>query len=54
MLRFGEILQAVVRDRPALKGPVHIFGLSYLSRLYYDAIAALDYTSNVSAYPLNP
>ena len=54
MLRFGEILQAVVRDRPALKGPVHIFGLSYLSRLYYDAIGALGDTSDVYVYALNP
>lgn len=53
-LRFGQVLQQVVLDRPMLPRPVHIFGLSYLSRLYYDALGALGDTSDVYIYALNP
>lgn len=53
-MRFGEVLRGIVDRRPVLEGPVHIFGLSYLSRLYYDAIGTLGDTSEVFIYALNP
>lgn len=53
-IRFGELLRRVVDHKPTLHGPVHIFGLSYLSRLYYDALGALGDTSDVAIYALNP
>lgn len=52
--RFGELLVDIVARKPTLDHPVHIFGMSYLARLYYDALGALGDTSEIFVYALNP